>query len=310
MSLAGSRCLSVFSHSLNARVLRAHDAGPLRPRDLEAALGWASQSSLRAAVKSLSAMGVLARVDGRLPATELTEAGLELLPIADALEHWLRDAQGGPIPLDDAAASGVLRALVAAWESAIVGAVAAEPHTLSELSTMTSDLNYPALKRRFSKLRSNNLITPVETGNTSAYVASRWLRQAALPLVLSARWESQHDPSAQPLSRTGMEALFLLALPLIDLPPRATGACALAVLTDGQGAKSKRVANIAIEVMQGVIVSASQRADAQPTWALGTTGAWLEAMLDGRSKALRIGGERPRLVQAIVKALHTGPFRT
>lgn len=313
MVRAGSRALSVFANALNARVLHAHADGQLTPRELEEKLGWAPQSSLRAAVTNLSDLGALTRVNGSgspgAP-TELTEAGHELLPVADALERWLGSAPVDPIPLEDPAAQGIVRVLTAGWDSTIVRALAEQPHTLIELSARISDLNYPALKRRLGKLRSTQLVVPTATENGTAYEASEWLRRAIVPLTLAGRWERRHSTGTEPISAIEVEAAFLLTLPLAELPLRSTGVCALAVLTSEEQTGAKRdVAGVAVEVKGGAIVSCSAgAASSQPTWALGTVDAWLEALVDGRSETLRVSGTKPRLATSIIKALHTTLF--
>lgn len=316
MVRAGSRALSIFTNALNARVLHAHADGPLRPGELEEALGWAPQSSLRAAVGKLCDLGTLVR-HGRAEgsagaATELTAAGRELLPVADALEHWLQSAPGGPIPPDDAAAHGIVRTLTAAWDSTVVRALAERPLTLTELSAAISNLNYPALKRRLGKLRSTHLVTPMPTDNGTAYAASEWLRRAVIPLAVAGRWERKHDADAEPISRVEVEAAFLLALALVRLPTRATGACALAVLTSEDGPKSKRqVAGVAVEAKQGAIVSCKvATTTTQATWALGNIDAWLEVVIDGHPNALRVSGAKPQLARSIIKALHINLLRS
>jgi DNA-binding HxlR family transcriptional regulator len=312
---AGSRALSVFSNALNARVLHAYAEGPLSPSQLEETLGWAPQSSLRATVASLSELGALARSkgsEGSLGASiELTTAGRELLSVAEALERWLGYASDGPVPLEDPAAQGTLRVLTAGWDSTMIRALAERPQTLIELSASISDLNYPALKRRLAKLRSTHLIIPVDSEGGTAYVASDWLRRAVHPLTLAGRWERLYDAGAAPISRVEIEAAFLLALPLAQLPPKSTGACTLAALMSEERIRRKRdIAGAAVEVDRGTIVSfRAETAATQPTWALGTVDAWLEAMVDGRHEALRIGGAKPRLAKGLVKALHTALFR-
>lgn len=314
MARAGSQALSVFTSALNARVLLAHNAGPLRPGELEKALGWAPQSSLRAAVSKLCDLGAIARVeplDGSSgTATELTVAGRELLPVSCALERWLQSGPGEPVPLDDAAAHGIVKALTAAWDSTVVRALAERPQTLLELNTAISDLNYPALKRRLAKLRSTDLVVPVQTANGSAYTASDWLRRAVVPLTLAGQWERRHEVGERPISRVEVETAFLLALPLIELSGKTSGTCSLAVLTsEDPTASNREVASLAVEVKQGRIVSYNAGAKDQSTWALGSIDAWLAATIEGDIDGLRISGTKPRLAQVIVKALHADLFR-
>lgn len=315
MVRAGSRTLSIFTNALNARVLHAHADGSRTPRELEETLGWAPQSSLRAAVAKLSALGAIDRAggEGGSPGapTELTAAGRELLPVASALEKWLQNAPGGPVPLEDPAAQGIVRVLTAGWDSTMIRALAEQPQSLIALSASISELNYPALKRRLGKLRTTRLIAPIEHEDGAAYVATDWLRQAVLPLTLAGRWERKHDHDAQPISQIEVEAAFLLALPLIELQGRSTGACALAVLMSEESRSKRSLASVSVDVKQGAIASYdTNRGTNEPTWALGTIDAWLDALVEGRKGVLRIGGAKPRIAESIVKGLHIALFRS
>lgn len=313
MVRAGSRVLSIFTNALNARVLHAHRGGPLRSSELDEALAWAPQSSLRAVVTKMCELGALARASSSdATATELTTAGWELLLVADVLEHWLRIAPDEPIPLEDPAAHGIIRVLTAGWDSSIVRALAERPQTLLELSEEISGANYPTLKRRLAKLRSTRLAVPASTGSASAYAASDWLRRAIVPLILAGRWERKHESGGQPVSPVEVEAAFLLSLPLVDLPARASGSCALAVMTSSERTRSRRrVAGVTVKVKQGALVSCETGAAlAQDTWALGSVDAWFDAVVDGSRDALRFSGAKPHLAQSLVKALHAALFRS
>ncbi|HEX8690621.1 MAG TPA: winged helix-turn-helix domain-containing protein, partial [Solirubrobacterales bacterium] len=232
----GSRALSVFTRVLNARILRAHVAGPLSSKQLEQELGWAPKASLRVATVGLCEVGALLRSEPhgarQGTVTELTPAGADLLALADVLERWLANSPFGPIPLPDTAARGAVRALAAGWDAAIVGAVAERPRTLAELSAEISGHSYPGLKRRLAKLRAANLVTLVPDGKRSPmHAATQWLRCAVGPLSVAGRWELQHArASARPMTRREIEAKFLLALPLVELPEDTSGSCVLAAL--------------------------------------------------------------------------------
>ncbi|HUC07269.1 MAG TPA: hypothetical protein VMR96_04195, partial [Solirubrobacterales bacterium] len=41
------------------------------------------------------------------------------------------------------------------------------------------------------------------------------------------------------------------------------------------------------------------------TWALGSVSAWVDAILEGRSDRLRIGGDQANLAEDLIKRLHT-----
>lgn len=308
---AGSQGLGVFARQLTARVLRLHAEGPLCPSELEERVGWAPGTSLRTAAATLRRLGALARVDpeegGRATATELTPAGRELLLVADALEHWLLSSPGGPIPLDSTAGRGTVKVLTAGWDSTIAMALAERPLSLTELNDAIVNTNYPALKRRISKLRSTSLVAPLGRGKGTTYVATDWLRRAIAPIVVAGRWERRHDPSFERVTRGEAEAAFMLTLPLVGkLPAGASGTCALTVLAaeESEGPPGE-IGGVAVEVTRGKIAAFSPNTALAPTtWALGTADAWFEAVIEGRSEVLDLRGTQPELPLGIVKAIH------
>lgn len=314
---AGSRVLSVFARVLNARILQAHTDGPLRSSELETRLGWAAKASLRVGVENLRQMGALAQASPtgarRAVAMELTPAGHDLLGVAEVLESWLSRSPFGPIELPDTAARGVVRALVAGWDSTIVRALAERPRSLAELSSEIAGHSYPALKRRLSMLRSANLVTPVSGDRRSpTQAATTWLRFAAGPLSAASRWERDHaDGLAMPITRQEIEAALLLALPLVEFPHGASGDCVLAApATQGAGGKEEpALAAVSVVVENGKLNSLGAGAASTPkTWALGTPTAWLDAMVDGRCDELRLRGPDAGLVAVIVTGIHKALF--
>jgi DNA-binding HxlR family transcriptional regulator len=309
----GSRALSIFARVLSARVLRAHVDGPLTAGELETRLGWAAKASLRVSVGNLCDLGALVRDQAPAArggsATELTAAGRDLLAVADVLQHWLSRSPFGPISLPDTAARGVVRALVAGWDSNILPTLAERPRSLSELSEEISAHNYPALKRRLSMLRSASLVAPVSgNGRSPAHGPTQWLRGAVGPLSAAGRWERIHSTdAATPVTRPEIEAAFLLALPLLELPAEASGECVLAVLAgQGLGAATEEpeLAAVNVVIENGEVVSARAGAAATPTtWALGTPEVWLTAVAAGCCDELRLRGPDAGLVATIVAGL-------
>jgi DNA-binding HxlR family transcriptional regulator len=292
---------------LNVRILRAYADGPLAPGELETALGWAPQSSLRAAAANLRKFGALRSAEdspgsSSAGGVSLTPAGRDLLPVADALEAWLGRAPGGSVPIEDDAARGIVRVLAAGWDSTIVQILAEQPLNLGDLSARISDLSYPALKRRLAQLRLTDLVAPGSDRDGPPYEPTDWLRQAIVPLAVAGRWERRHDHRAQPISKVEVEAALLLALPLVRLPARASGSCTCAVLF------GRSRASVTAGIERGAVVSLDVHPSASPeTWALGSVDAWLEATIDGRGDQLRVGGAKPRLAAGVVGGLH-GPF--
>ncbi|HEU4737139.1 MAG TPA: winged helix-turn-helix transcriptional regulator [Solirubrobacterales bacterium] len=311
--------LSLIAAPLSIPILRAHLEGPLRLPDLRERIGGAAQTTLRGQVGNLRGIGALERhVRGGMPYTvenELTEVGKEVLAVAEIVEAWLLRAPQGPIVLGSESAKGAIRALVGGWGSTMLRALAARPLSLTELSSVISDHSYPALERRLSAMRAARQLEQQPDGGRGAkpYGVTEWTRQAVAPIVAAGRCECRYlAASSVPLTRIDIEAVFLLLVPLVDLEVTRSGACLLAVDTGGDRSAG-RLAGVHVEVEQGTVTACSSRLEYDPkTWALGSVSAWGEAILDGRSDRLRIGGDRTRLAEQMIARLHTslaGPDR-
>src|SRR4051794_12838063 len=313
---AGGTVLSLLAGPLSVPILRAHLEGPLRLPDLREQIGGAAQTTLRGQVGNLRGIGALERhVRGGMPYTvenELTDAGRGVLEVAEIVEAWLTRAPQGPIMLGSEPAKGAIRALVGGWGSTMLRALAARPLSLTELSSVISDLSYPALERRLSAMRAARQLEEKPDGGRGAkpYGVTEWTRQAIGPLVAAGRCECEHMAEVtEPLTRIDIEAAFLLAAPLVDLEVTRSGSCLLAVTAggtnDGDGESKERLAGVYVAIDGGDVVSCVSRLEREPrTWALGTVDSWVDAILEGRLGRLRIGGEDPRLARAVITGVH------
>jgi DNA-binding HxlR family transcriptional regulator len=314
---AGSRVLSIFENPLNARVLRAHVSGSQRLAELQERFGWSAQTTLRAAVSNLRRLGTLTKETvGSSPyavATALTPAGEEMLFVADEVDAWLALCPDGPIPPDSDAAKGAVKALTGGWSSTLMRALANRPFTLTELDSLIPGVSYPALERRISRMRATGQIEPVEKeGRGTPYVVTDWLRQAIAPLCAAGRCERRHlGAESGPITEIEVEASFMLAIPLVQLPPYAGGVCMLAVQTDPvePNEQNPGLAGVTVEVERGKVVSCAPKVNEKPrTWAVGTPETWLDVVIDGRIEGLRLGGARPQLALDLVTGIHNALF--
>ncbi len=307
--------LSVIAGPLSVPILRAHLDGPLRLPALRERIGGAAQTTLRAQVGNLRGIGALERrALGGMPyavENELTDAGRAVLAVADLVETWLARAPQGAIALGGEPAKGAIRALIGGWGSTMLRALAARPLSLTELSSVIGDHSYPALERRLSAMRAARLVEPRpdERGRGGKpYAVTEWTRMAVGPLVAAGRCECRHMAEVtEPLTRIDVEAGFLLAVPLVELDLMRSGPCLLAVDTgpDGRSEPGARVAGVHVVIEEGAVTSCVSRLEQDPsTWALGTVDAWVEAILEGKTTRLRIGGEDARLAEAVVAGLH------
>ena len=194
---AGSRVLEIFENPLNTRILRAHADGPQRLADFQERVGWSAQTTVRSAISSLCEIGALARQgvcdSANAVATVLTEAGREMLLVADEVEAWLALCPDGPISPDGAQAKSAVKALAGGWNSTLMGALANRSFTLTELADLIPELSFPALERRVAWMRTSGQIEPVEKkGRGTPYVVTDWLRHAIAPLSAAGRWERRY----------------------------------------------------------------------------------------------------------------------
>jgi DNA-binding HxlR family transcriptional regulator len=315
---AGGTVLSLIASPLSVPILRAHLDGPLRLPDLRERIGGAAQTTLRGQVGNLRGIGALERrVRSGMPYTvenELTPLGLGVLSVAEVVERWLARAPQGAIPLGSESAKGAIRALVGGWGSTMLRALAARPLSLTELSSLINDHSYPALERRLSAMRAARQLEPKPNGDRGAkpYGVTEWTRQAVAPIAAAGHCECKHlAGSTDPLTRIDIEAIFLLSVPLVELDVTRAGSSLLAVDTGSgeSGQPGDRLAGVHVEVEGGAITSCSSRLEYDPqTWALGSTNAWVDAILEGKAERLRIGGDRAELAEELIQRLHTSLF--
>lgn len=314
---AGTHVLGIFENPLNTRILRAHADGAKRFAELERKVGWSAPTTLRAAVSRLCDLGALRKLTVRASpyavATALTRLGEEMLLVAAELEAWLGHCPQGPAALDGEVAKVVIKALGGGWNSTLMRALSSAPVGLVELSRLIPDVSYPALERRMGWMRSTGQIEPVETGERSTpYIATRWLRQAVAPICVAGRCERRHMGEVSPRATSvEVETAFLLAVPLAPLRGDATGCCMLGVQieSDDVATDGPVLAGVTVDLAGGELLFCEPARDAEPpTWAVGPSTAWLDAVIDGSIEGLRIGGADPQLALDLIAGIHCGLF--
>lgn len=240
-------------------------------------------------------------------ATALTPTGEELLVVAGRLEAWLGQCPNGTIPIDSDHVKVAVKALAEGWSSTLMRALAISPHSLTELSTLIPGVSYPSLERRIGWMRASGQIDALPKGSRGTpYAPTDWLRRSVAPLCVAGRCERRYMADARPITDIEIEAAFLLTLPLVQLPETAAGTCLLASRTDNaEGGARAPLAGVTVEVAAGKIAATSVEWEGEPaTWAIGSSDAWLDAVLDGEMEDLRIGGANPQLACDLAQALN------
>lgn len=310
---AGTYALSLLSTPGVSSVLRALEREPMPLAELRRAVGSPPQTTMRVQLRELTALGVLARAREhafpRSVSYEMTDAGRELLVVADALERWLDRDAPEPMRLGDTQARRAIKALADGWDAGIIGMLAAEPHSLTQLSREISTLSYPSLERRLTALRATGLVETLESnGRGAPCQPTAWLRDAVGALAVASRFESTHVAGGQETT-VDVRALLMLALPTIQLAEPTDGTVTFATrqMPHNENGEQPALEGLTVQFRAGqprrVIPAPEKAADA---WALGTPSEWLKALLDGEAAGLRVGGLNAELAKSTIAALHPG----
>ena len=309
---SGAQTLMLLASPINCLILQALDEGPKPQTELRRAAGSPAQTTLRAQLKKLCALGAIERKRrNRFPGAiehELTGAGRDLLSVAGVLGQWLQNAPEGPLLLASPEAKAAIKALVEGWSTAILRVLAARPLTLTELDGIITSLNYPSLERRLTAMKLAGQVEQVRgNGRGTPYRVTEWTRQGVGPLVAAAHWERQHlAKETSPVTKLDVEGGFLLALPLLQLPSDISGGCRLAV--DVANGQKHSLAGVLAKVETGRVASCTTRLDGHPeAWTSGSATAWLAALIECDTDGLEIGGDG-RLANFVLDALHESLF--
>ena len=312
---AGCSVLSLLAVSLNVSILDAVAEEPLRLAELRRRIGSPPQTTLRGYLRKLTEIGVLEKSrEEAFPGSvnyDLGSTGRELLKVTDALRLWLGERPGQPLALGEDATRSAICALAEGWRTRIVRALAARPLSLTELDELISGISYPSLERRLAEMRDAGLEEAARErgGRGTPYAPTDWLRRAVGPITVAAQWEQRYlRQEAMPVTNRDAEAAFLLAVPLVRLPPQTTGSCSLAIeVRSGSGIS---MAGAVAHVEQGEVVSCVSRLGGQlDAWVTGSSATWLSALTEPETGQLDLGGDR-RLARELVDGLHTVLFRT
>jgi DNA-binding HxlR family transcriptional regulator len=305
----GATALSLLSTPLNVHVLKALEEEELPLADLNKAVGHPPATTMRVYLKALTDLGIVERrqeVD--FPGSvsySLTEAGHKLLAAAAVLQHWLESAPDGPIALGSPAAKSATKALIDGWDAGMIRALAARPFTLTELARLIPSISYPTLERRIAAMRRVGQLEAQRSGGGSRGTpckATWWLRQAAAPLTAAVAWERRWAPAQTgAIGRIDVEASFLLAVPLLELPEDLSGSCRCAV--ERRVDAKLEYAGVMVSVEAGRPVSCVARLRGEPdAWAAGTVLDWFGWVNGHPDHQLELGGETT-LAHAVAEAL-------
>lgn len=292
---SGERALSLLSAPLNVHILRALEDRERGLAELTQVVGLPPATTMRSYLRSLVEVGALARHrEAGFPGGvnyALTSAGEDLLKVGEILQRWLAEAPDGPIALGSTASKGVTKALLDGWCANIVRALAARPLSLTKLARLIPQITYPTLERRLTAMRMVGLVEGRRegSGRGTPYCVTPWLRRAVAPFAAAAAWESRYFAGAQ-VGRLEIEAGFLLAIPLLELPSGIAGGCRLAI--EVEPGPNPGYAGVTVALEDSQVVSCVTRLNGgADAWIAGAPVDWFRWMINGEDERIELGGD-------------------
>jgi DNA-binding HxlR family transcriptional regulator len=293
---SGAIALEILAAPLNLQILKGLENASLSVVELSQAIGSPPKSTMRIYLRTLGGVDTVSRArrsefQGSAEYS-ITPAGRALLTVTEQLQAWLNSAPRGPIELGTLAARNAIRALADGWSAALVRALAGKTLSLTELDRLIPKLSYPALERRLTAMRMVGLIEAnKQNGRSTPYRVTPWLQRAVLAITAASEWEREWIPDlAPPIGRLDIEAAFLLAIPMLELPTDLTGKVRLAV--EVQRGASPVFAGVLLAVEGGEVISCTPGVggDAEG-WISGAPRSWLRRINLGEEDHLEVGGD-------------------
>jgi DNA-binding HxlR family transcriptional regulator len=306
---SGTTALSLLSAPLNVHVLTALEDQELALLDLSRMVGHPPATTMRSYLRTLADLGVVARrQESGFPGTvaySLAQPGEQFLRVAGAVQNWLNESPNGPAALGEPAAKSAIKALAEGWNASIVRVLAARPLALTELAKLITSISYPTLERRLAAMRRAGQLRARRDDRASRgtpYEVTPWLCRAIAPLAMAVAWERESAAARfKSMSRIDIEALFLLALPLLALPDEASGRCRLAV--EMRSDPQPEYAGAVVTIESGRPVSWTSRLEGDSdAWVSGSASSWLSWMNGRCESPLELGGNG-RLARTVAEAV-------
>ena len=293
---AGGYTLTLLATQRTFPILRSLADGTKDRQELRRDAGFPAQSTLRSHLANLEAAGVTARsMPDSFPGVleyDLTDAGKELLDVADVLASWLSESPQGKLQLGTDQARIAVKGLVDGWLAHMLAPLAVKPRSLTELDKTLTKVSYPTLERRLETMRIAEQVEVRErTGAGTPHLLTRWMRRGMAALMAAARHEHRNDrEQADPVARADLESAVKVVAPLLNLPRQMSGLCQLSVHVPGDGRHSSILG--LLEVKRGKPEFATVYPQREPNaWASGTAEHWFSTLIDGEPQGLKLSGD-------------------
>lgn len=290
--VAGTRALRLLADPLDARILIAPGGEPKNLRQLRAALGAPSPTTLRTHIRALEELGLLSRRRAdRFPGetgVTLLEPGKRLLEVAWWVQEWLDACPSASVTLGSPTSHAVLSGLADGWSSLMLRALAATPLSLVQLDRLLAPFDYPTLTRRMDALRVAGLVRACSSrGRGIPYAPTAWLSRVVVPVIAAARWELVAGPASNAIVRVAdVETALLLGATRIRAAANASGHCRF-VVRIGEARMAGAVLSFDRGRVVGVDTNLRRFAGATVS---GSVTTWMDAVLKGEGEGLALYG--------------------
>jgi DNA-binding HxlR family transcriptional regulator len=192
------------------------------------------------------------------------------------------------------------------WEMGMVGELACDALSPTELAEGDHGLSYHQVNRRAGLFEANGLLTQWESpGRRRCYALTEKTRRKMGLLAGIARWRHRHVVAEDEEGMTTPEMATVLraALRLVTLPDHRGRCLRLDVVSeDDTDAPASEAVWAEVEADGTIHSCASPPADPDG-WGSGKVATWIPVLLDGRSDAVEIDGEGT-LVRDCLDALY------
>jgi len=300
--------LRLLSAGATGAILMALGGGPLRTKELTQRVpGYAPRTIYRYSGK-LAELEVVDReeepgVPSKVVHTLSDPCGTELYNLVNRFaDTSMTRLPDGRIDAHAWAALGLLADL---WEAGMVAELRCDPRSPTELARGPHGLSYHQVNRRTGLFQTAGLLSEEEgPGRRRNYALTHKTRRAMGLIVGVARWRHHHVVADDEEGMTAEEMATVLqtVLPLASIPDHARKCLKLSVLgeDDPPGAEGEV---IWAEVEPGgTLHSCVEAADSPSGWGRGKVGAWIPALLEGRSNEVLVGDDE-KLVSDCLEAL-------
>lgn len=293
------------------QILMALGPRPLRTQRLTERVTTCAPRTVYRHIRRLTELKLInRREDGGVPSKVVHslshDGGRELFRLLDAFAATT-PPPGSPHRIDDR--SWTCFALMGEmWASGWVEQLSHGPLSPTALTESTSGLTFHQVSLRTHQMKARKLLwESAMGGNGRLYHLTEQARQGMALVAGFGRWRQRHGglgAGDTGLTTPELETVLRVALPLVEAPGHEGSSIKLGIV----GAAGENRANDSRTLVGKVSRNGSIRwgedvgieAD---SWAVGTVGVWLAAILDRNRGRMRVGGDL-HLVDRCLKQLY------